>query len=148
MADLFNPALIAVLTASAALEYERKAGEPMPFPLAFITTPLVLHRPTREALPSRIDSHMPKWVIDNPVIVEGFGARARALVEPVREGLRFGLRHGALTIEHGGLLGQTRGRPARMGDVTVLVAKAGFTGRWFTQSDSPATVFALLGVEP
>lgn len=145
---MFNPALVAVLTASAALEYERKAGEPMPFELAFITAPLVLHRPTREALPPNVNSHMPKWVIDNPVVVEGFGARARALVEPVREGLRFGLRCGALTLEDGGLTGNTRGRPARLGDVTTLVARAGFTGRWFTQSDSPATVFALLGVEP
>lgn len=66
----------------------------------------------------------------------------------VREGVRFGVRTGALTIEGDGLIGRTRGRPAKVGDITDIMSRAGFTGRWFTQSDTPATVFALLGVEP
>lgn len=148
VAELLNPALLAAVIASAALEYERKAEEPMPFPLAFITAPLVLHPATREALPTRVDSHLTRWVIENPAIVEGFGARARSLVPPVREGLRLGLRTGALTMEGGALTGHTRGKPEKLGDLSVLISRAGFTGRWFTQNDSPATVFALLGVEP
>lgn len=145
---MLNPALLAVVTAGAASEYERRSGEPMPFPLAFITAPLVLHHATREALPNRVDSHLSKWVIDNPALVAGFGARAKALVDPVREGVRFGLRAGALTLDGDCLVGETRGKPAKIGDVGDIIARAGFTGRWFTQSDSPATVFALLGVEP
>jgi hypothetical protein len=148
VADMLNPALLAAITAGAASEYQRRAQEPMPFPLAFITPPLVLHYDTRRVLPSRVDSHLSKWVVDHPAIVVGFGARARALVDPVREGIRFGLRTRALTLEEGALVGRTRGTPARLGDVRDIMAKAGFTGRWFTQSDSPATVFALLGVEP
>lgn len=148
VADLLNPALFAAITATAALGYDSKVDQPMPLSLAFITAPLVLHRATRDALPTRIDSHLTKWVIDNPAVVEGFGVRARALVTPVREGLRFGLRTGALTLDDEGLVGHTRGKPSGLGDIATLINRAGFTGRWFTQSDSPATVFALLGVEP
>lgn len=148
MAELLNPALLTAIIASAALEYERKAEEPMPFALAFVTAPLVLHPATRDALPTRVDSHLTRWAIENPAIVEGFGARALALVTPVREGLRLGLRTGALSLQDGGLTGDMRGRPEKLGDVSVLISRAGFTGRWFTQNDSPATVFALLGVEP
>jgi len=144
---MLNPALFAAITAGAASEYTRQTQDPMPFPLAFITAPLILHSPTREVLPRNAKSHLTKWVIDNPAIVQGFSARATALVQPVREGIRFGLRSGALVLEDGGLVGQTRGRPAKLGDIADIMLRAGFTGRWFAQSD-PETVFALLGVEP
>lgn len=120
----------------------------MPFELSFLAVPLVLHRDTRIALPVRVDSHLAKWVTSNAVLAAGFGARAKALVEPVREGLRFGLRVGAIEFSGGSITGHLRSRtPARIGDIGEIVRKAGFVGRWFTQIESAATAFALLGVE-
>ena len=120
----------------------------MPFELSYLAAPLVLHRDTRAALPVRVDSHLAKWVIANEVLAAGFGPRAHALVEPVREGLRFGLRIGAIELEGGRIAGSLRSRaPATIGDVGDIVKRAGFVGRWFTQIDSTATAFALLGVE-
>ena len=148
VADLLNPALLAVVIAAAASEYERRDGGPMPFELAFLVAPLVLHRPTRKALPARFDSHLAKWVTTHEVLAAGFGERARALVQPVREGIRFGLRTGTLVLEGDALNGNlgTR-RPAKVGDIAEVVSKAGFVGRWFTQLESSATAYALLGVE-
>lgn len=149
VADMLNPALIAAITAAAATEYERRGGATMPFEFAFLITPLVLHGETREQLPNRIDSHMSKWAIDHQVIIAGFGPRACALVEPVREGLRFGLRHGILSLADGTLTGHLPSRrPAQVGDIRQIYAKAGFVGRWLTQLEGPATAFALLGVTP
>lgn len=148
VADLLNPALLAVITAAAASEYERRDGRPMPFELAFLVTPLVLHRATRAELPKRVDSHLARWVTTHEVLAAGFGERARALVQPVREGIRFGLRTGTLDLQGTALTGNLRlRRPAKIGDVAEIVAKAGFAGRWLTQLESPATAFALLGVE-
>ncbi len=148
VADLLNPALLAVVTAAAASEYERRDGSPMPFELAFLVAPLVLHRATRAELPNRYDSHLARWVTTHEVLAAGFGDRARDLVQPVREGIRFGLRTGTLQLEGTALRGNLRSRrPARIGDVAEVVAKAGFVGRWFTQLESSATAFALLGVE-
>lgn len=99
VADLLNPALLAAVVAAAASEYERHDGGPMPLELAFLVAPLVLHKETRLGLPSRTDSHLAKWVTTHEVLTAGFGARAKSLVEPVREGVRFGLRNGALALD-------------------------------------------------
>lgn len=147
VADLLNPALLAAVIAAAASEYERRDGGPMPFEFAFLVAPLVLHRPTRAELPGRIDSHLAKWVTTHEVLTAGFGARAKVLVKPVREGIRFGLRNGTLELDGAFMTGNLRSRrPAPIGDVAEVMAKAGFVGRWFTQLESPATAFALLGV--
>jgi hypothetical protein len=148
VADLLNPALIATVIAAAASKYESRGGSPMPFELSFLAVPLVLHRATRIALPRRVDSHLAKWVTAHEILAAGFGARAKALVEPVREGLRFGLRSGAIDFDGGSITGHLRSRtPARIGDIAEIVNKAGFVGQWFTQIESSATAFALLGVE-
>lgn len=147
VADLLNPALVSTIVASAADQYGRNAAGPMPFELSFLLTPLVLHRDTRLSLPQRTDSHLTKWVSSHAVLAAGFGARAKSLVEPTREGLRFGVREGVIVFDGRtitGLIGSTR--PARIGDVADVMKKAGFVGRWFAKLDSPTTAFALLGV--
>ena len=146
---MLNPALVAALTAAAASEYERRGGDAMPFEFAFLIAPLVLHSDTRAQLPNRVDSHLSKWVVEHQVLMAGFGPRARATVEPVREGIRFGLRTGALELTDAALVGHpAKRRPARVGDIAEIYAKAGFVGRWLTQLESPTTAFALLGVTP
>ena len=146
--DLLNPALISAVIATSATQYENRSGDPMPFELAFLVAPLVLHRATRDALPRGINSHLAKWVITNEVLAAGFGKRAKALVGPVREGLRFALRNGAIGLDGARITGHLRkGAPARIGDIGNVVNRAGFVGRWLTQIESPATAFALLGME-
>jgi hypothetical protein len=139
---------VACLEAAAASGYERETGAAMPWPLCFVIAPMVLHRGTRQAMPGRITSHLGAWVSGNPVLRAGLPLRARALVGPVREGLRFGLRHGLLEIRPGG--GLRRAAPSLrapdVGDLREILAKATFAGRWLSRSEEPATVFALLGV--
>jgi len=147
-AALLNPALLACLEAAAASGYEGEKEAAMPWPLCFVIAPMVLHRGTRQALPARISSHLGAWVSSNPVLRAGLPLRARALVGPVREGLRFGLRYGLLETGPGGGLRQAvpRLRAPDAGDLRDILAKATFAGRWLSLSEEPATVFALLGV--
>ena len=77
-ASLLNPALIALLMSEAAREYERQA-EPMSWPLTFLVPPLVLHRPTRDALPRDTRTHLSTWIARQPVIRAGFPDRAVAM---------------------------------------------------------------------
>ena len=97
-AALLNPALLAAISAAAASQYEQASRQAMPWPLAFLVAPLVLHRGTREALPRDTRTHLPAWVAGNPVIRAGFPRRAQELTGLVREGLRFGMTHGALEV--------------------------------------------------
>jgi hypothetical protein len=145
-ASLLNPALIALLMSEAAREYERQA-EPMSWPLAFLVPPLVLHRPTRDALPRDTRTHLSTWIARQPVIRAGFPERATAMAPLTREALRFGLRNGVLAVSGGAVRGLTGHMPPH-GDLRVLVSKAGLVGRWLARTDQPSTVFALFGVRP
>lgn len=151
-AAMLNPALLAAIMASAASEYQRANGDPMPWPLSYLIAPLVLHRGTRESLPRTTTTHLGNWIALHPVIHAGFPARAQSLAGVVREGLRFGLAHGALQVDPLGRISGTLVAPARggngNGEVDPLLTRAGFVGRWLTKIDQPATAFILLGVAP
>jgi hypothetical protein len=152
-AVMLNPALLAALTANAALQYHTEGERAMPWGYTFIVAPLVLHRGTRESLPRNIRTNLNTWVAEHPVEHAGFARRAVALREFVQEGLRFGLRNSMLAVdEEGGLiasLASGKGHTlARDSDAQQLVARAGFVGRWLTKIEQPATVFVVLGVAP
>jgi hypothetical protein len=151
VAAMLNPALLAVVAATAAEEYRRRSGNPLPYAYPYLVAPLVLHRDTREALPRRIDSHLATWLLRNPVLAAGFPQRAKSLAPAVTDGLRFGFAHDTFTLtEDGDLIGSIAdsARPAQVGDIASIVARSGFVGRWLTKIDRPATAFALLGVRP
>lgn len=150
VAAMLNPALISAILAAASEGYRKEAGQALPWPLSFIIAPLVLHRSTRQALPTSTRTYLATWTSRNPVLRAGFPLRAQGLVEPVKEGLRFGIGHGVLTVAADGLHGRTR-RPKGLhvpDELAELLRKAGFVGRWLAKIDSTATVFAVLGVAP
>lgn len=149
-AAMLNPALLAVITAAASIEYTRASTRSMPWPLAFLVAPLVLHRSTREALPRDTRTHLAAWVAQHPVEHAGFARRAVSLRDPVLEGVRFGLANGALSVDGEGMLTGTVARSSLDPDneVTQIVARAGFAGRWLAKLDQPATAFVVLGVAP
>jgi hypothetical protein len=151
IAAMLNPALVALLLAAAAEGHARDTGQGVPVVLSFVAAPMVLHRGTREALPASTATHLATWVSRNPVLRAGLPQRAVGLVEPVRAGLRFGLAHNVLVIDHDRLSAvarkRSRGvRPPRQLD--EILRKANLVGRWLAKTDSPATVLALLGVAP
>ncbi|WP_258068246.1 MULTISPECIES: three component ABC system middle component [unclassified Rathayibacter] len=151
IATMLNPALITVVLAAAANRYQAEGSSGMPWELSFLVAPMSFHHDTRKALPSRIDSHLPKWVERNPVVLAGLAPRARAMAPHVREGLRYGLRTPTLQIDaEGQLHGELFGRlPRKNGaDVPDMVKAASFLGKWFATVGSSATVFAILGVTP
>jgi ABC-three component (ABC-3C) system Middle Component 3 len=145
-ATLLNPALVAVLLAAAARDYETEAAG-MPWPLAFLVPPLILHRPTRDALPRNTRTHLSTWIRRHPLLRAGFPNRAAAMVPITREGIRFGLRAGVLARHGAALTGHLAAEPPA-GELRQLVRRAALVGRWLAKTDQPSTVFALLGVAP
>lgn len=146
---MLNPALLASLITAAAGEYHRAAGDPMPWPLAFLVAPMVLHRRTRNALPRTTRTHLANWLASHPVEHAGFARRVHALADVVREGLRFGLAHSMLSIDdQGRVLGTVNARPLSSTETRALINKAGFVGKWLAKLDEPATAFILLNVKP
>jgi hypothetical protein len=145
-ATLLNPALVAVLLAAAARDYDSDRHG-MPWPLAFLIPPLVLHRPTREVLPRNTRTHFSTWIRRHPLLRAGFPSRAAAMVPITREGVRFGMRAGVLSRRGQALIGHLDAE-AQPGELQQLVRRAALVGRWIAKTDQPSTVFALLGVAP
>lgn len=149
-AALFNPALIAALLAASAYGYRERSDAAMPWTLAFLVPPLVLHRATREELPRDTRTHLTTWIADHPMLRSSFPARAAGFSPLVREALRVGVRNGALRLGDGSLEStlSTYELQETTVEVTDCIRRSRFLGRWFAISGPPATVYALLGVAP
>lgn len=84
-ANLFNPAFCAVLLAKSAEEFMKKTRQPFPFAFAFLVLPVVLHRGTREALPSSTVTSLLPWVQEHREQLVDFAGRVRSLRAITRE---------------------------------------------------------------
>jgi ABC-3C biological conflict system middle component len=146
VAHFLNPALMAAIASACAAEYEKARREPMPWVLLFLAAPLVLHGPSRRTLPPNTRTHLSTWVARNPVIRSGFAGRARALSPQVKDGVRYGVRCGALIVVGRSLRGRSPSNAT--GQVGELLRAARLVGRWFAKVDRAATAYALFGISP
>lgn len=145
--NLLNPALIGLTIAYAAAGYTRDQPRPMPWPVAFLIPPLVLHRPTRSALPTSARTHFASWVSGQPALMAGFPRRAVVMTEPTREGLRLALRATRIVLVDSGIRAESLA-PAPQGELGQLLRMSSLLGRLLARLDQPSTAFALLGVVP
>ena len=154
-ANLFNPAFTSLLIARAVAHHERTdPKEAMPFPLSFMLLPIVLHPPTRDALPRAADTNMVGWISDHQHIKACFPARASRLVPITQEAIRFGTclqQAGAESdrIASGPDRYKVTTVPSPATDETkACLAKAAFLGRWFAYTNSTINIMAAWGVRP
>ena len=62
-ANLFNPAFCATLVTKAVADFGKKSDDrPLPFALAFLVLPIVMHHGTRQALPSSTVTALLPWL--------------------------------------------------------------------------------------
>lgn len=146
---LLNPAFLSVLVTEAAVGYKTESDCALPFALAFLTIPIVLHGPTREALPT-IATSMYAWLERRPQARVHIPPLAQQFVPHTREAIRFGAKHGAVTIAPGGSLVANDLNPAARGaqtaDLRQCRVKAQFAGRWLARAGDPGTVLAAWGL--
>ena len=147
---LFNPAFVAALIGRAADGHRSEREIPLPVPLGYLIAPLVLHTPTREALP-RVNARLAKWADDHQLARAELRSRAPQLIGVTRHALRFGLRHDLILlvpagIEPGPALARLRAPTGA--DAADCWKKARLLGRWLPRAGPPATVLALFGVRP
>lgn len=155
-ANLFNPAFCATLLAKSAEEFTKKRQQPLPFALAFLVLPVVLHRGTRSALPGSTVTSLLPWIQDHREQLVNFSGRVRSLRPITREAILFGALHETLAIvESGSIAIGTRRLTAterRTGlftdEARECVERAGFIGRWFAAAGTVATIYSAWGIAP
>ena len=151
---LFNPAFLARVLHDAVIDYEKDARQNMPVPLAFLLVPLVLHKPTRDDLPTLASSPSQTWIREPPRHLAQLGTRVVGMRSFVGLAIRFGLHHGVLTSEHGRIgAGSVKRRPrgyneSESVEVQKCLQAARFLGHWFARQPDAATLLALWGWRP
>lgn len=154
-ANLLNPAFCCVTLASSVIGYKKIDGSGIPYPLAFMVIPIVLHKSTSELLPKNTRTSLASWIQENTDVRIQFAQRVIALKPHTREAIMFGLNHGWLILHKGGRLqtslnNSEADRLIRKLDTEakVRIRRAGFVGKWFASAGSAETVMALWGIRP
>ncbi len=150
----FNPAFCGELLSLTVAEYRRVCHRPLPLPLAFVVLPLVLHNPTRQALPKRASAIFAVWSAEHDGILPDIAHRTLSLQPATREALLLLAQLGALKMDADGLsLGETPLRHstrlmANTREVNDMRSAARLLGRWFAQQISPSPIMQAIGVRP
>lgn len=147
---LLNPAFLAVIVAEAVRGHEEESGRPLAFALAFLVVPVVLHEPTREALPT-IATSVFAWLDRQPQARVHIPPLASQFVPHTREAIRFGVRRGALEFAADGSLAANVAlakprRKTQTADLRRCRDRAHFVGRWLGRAGDPGTVLASWGL--
>jgi len=152
-AHLLNPAFCCLNIASASAGYSESDEQNLPFALAFMVLPIVLHRPTREALPATSRTSMPAWLQEHPEARLGFYERLMSLRPHTREALFYGLTFGWITIDSAGAIRCTarnallnRALRSLGGDARDCVSRAKLFGKWLGTTASVETTMTLWGI--
>lgn len=153
VAHLLNPAFLAVLIRDAVKDYQRIGGAAMSYSLPFVVLPVVLHRPTRERLPSTTAAVLHVWLEENAEVRIGFAQRAKRLSSFVQEAILFGLQREVFQIDDAGDLADTKKqlrtfRGPEEADHRQCRKQAKFVGRWFAKLGDPETIYTMWGVRP
>jgi len=152
---LLNPGFCSVVLWHAASGYATIANGPIPFDVVFLILPVVLHRETREALPSAVSTSLAVWLDEHPLTRTRIAERATMLVAFTKEALMFGGLHGLLSLAGSAVAANGDRKKAvaaalraSSDEVRACAKRAEFTGRWFAKAGSASTVMALVGVRP
>ena len=152
---LMNPAFLAALLYFAVQGYEGETGKGLPFSLAFLIPPVVLVKLFRLALPNRRDSSLATWLQNHVDFRLQFGDVVSSLIPVVREGILFAANKGVLSVTEGRieeksklLNGYNSIIAKNTEEFKEILKKAQFVGRWYANSGSEQTIFALWGVRP
>ena len=154
-ANLLNPAFCCIVLTSSDVGYMSIDSAGIPYPLAFMVLPVVLHKSTRNLLPRDKRTSLATWIQQNTEVRILFAERVIALRAYTREAILFGMLHNWLVLVEGGRL-QTNLDDSNVDSIVKKLEdeakecarKARIVGQWFASAGSAETVMALWGIMP
>lgn len=152
VASLFNPAFCAALLNRVASGYQSSLNRGLPFPLAFVALPIILHPASLELLPPTSRTKFHSWLLEYPDVLFGFPERAQGLAPIVREAISFGLSYDILCLDQERALAPSALKQLKQweGDAynQSFSRKAKILGGLLAQVKDVPTTFAFFGVRP
>lgn len=155
---LLNPGFCAFIiwhSATGALQNPKGKRTSLNYLETFLLLPLILHKKTRESIPTNVRTSIPIWVEGNPLLVAGLPVRTKQLVPYVREAIIYGSNSNLFRIQGDAIQPNgdyksvfNRAKGNMSDEVIECMKKAEFLGRWFMRAGSVETTYALLGIRP
>jgi len=149
-----NPAFCAELLARTVGEYHKNRQKPVSIATTYLVLPLVLHAPTRDALPGRSNTAFGTWLAEHTSMLTEFPLRTTRLQPVSREAVIFAIRHRVLKIADGGLAPGEKAirlsaKPTPSTDEVDSVRSAAMLlGRWFASQVTESAILQGFGVAP
>lgn len=150
---LLNPGFTASILLSAADTYQQLMRTGLPLAYCYIVAPLVLHAETRSRLPTTMATKLLTWSERNGDLVATFGSRVSELRTYVSQGVLAATVSGMADLADGTALLPLTIKPVAAyaktsgsSEVTEILKKSAFVGKWLAAAGTPATVFTALGV--
>lgn len=154
-AALLNPAFTSLLMLGSAIGFSGVGDSRLSFGVAHLVLPVLLHEPTRIALPRTTRTSLAAWLAENSEKRIGFCGRLKTLRPHSREAMLFAARLEMVAIHDDGslspLIPASRLKAiarSLSGDAAECVRKSMTAGKWLALAGTPATIFALWGVRP
>jgi hypothetical protein len=132
----------------------KQSGQGLPYPLAFLVLPIVLHPETRDTMPNTTNAIMLNWLGENAELVSDFPSRASKMSFITKETLLFALTYDKLALSEGRLIpgrykySNTATLSHTTDDSEACLRTAAFLGRWLVQTGSIANTLSSWGVRP
>ena len=149
--DLLNPVCCSLLIRSAIDGHVQESECGLPYALAMLVLPLVLHKRTREALPLRLTTTLAIWAQRHPELLLELGRRVKSMDVFYREAIIWAMNQRLLSLE-GDTLKANSVTPfskrsfLRTREMESCERASFLIGRWFAKSGNSATIFTLLDV--
>lgn len=148
-----NPAFCGRVIDGCIAGYAAAACRAMPYPLSYLILPIVLHKRTRDSMPSTLQTRMHPWLSKNQRAKIGFDERVRSMAQFTREALIFLIRTGKIEVTGAGELAggdtkATRNSKSESPEIVDCAKKAKIVGKWFAPYADAAEVFRMWGVAP
>ncbi|MDD3977360.1 MAG: DUF6521 family protein [Methanomicrobium sp.] len=157
-ANILNPAFISIIISQCIKGYIKEKNENAPYVLPFLIVPFILHKQTRNEIPSKISIQLSTW-IKKPEMAEikiSYPERVRSISPYIKEGLIFAMAHDIIKIEDSDKLSldtkkigiSKKNEESLTDEVIDCYKKSEFCGRWFAKVGKIETLMTLLGVKP
>lgn len=151
---LLNPAFLATVIGHAAAGYFEHRDQGLPFALAFIIPPMILHKDTRVVLPKMITSKLPDWAHKNSAELAFLPDHARELQAAVRYAIVIGAHFNIINFDENARMRAASQFNSKLAqkelkqseEVEEIMKKSHFVGRWLSVSGNQPTVLSILGV--
>lgn len=152
VAILLNPAFCSLIIRAFCSGFKAVADSAPSIVLTPLVLPLVLHSPTRSAMPATTRTKFTVWVMENDAVRVNVGARIERLMPYTQEAMVFGIHHGVINIEHDLItpvaLPNKKFSFPKGTDAADCINASERLGKLLAGVDSAKTIYSLLGIRP